>query len=263
MTSGIVFDIKRFAVHDGPGIRTTVFLKGCPLSCKWCHNPESIESKTQLVRKIITLDGKSYEQEEIIGKKMTVSELMQEIEKDRIFFDESGGGVTFSGGEPLFQIKFLQKVLPECQKRGIHTCIDTSGFASKNDIISIMNSVDLFLYDLKLIDVAMHQKYTGVSNQRVLKNLIFLNDEMKKLIIRIPLIRDITDTDTNIDQMLVFLAPLSSVKKVNLLPYHRIAAAKYKRLGLPYFQFANIPQQKVDKIAEKFESSGFNVKIGG
>ena len=263
MTSGIVFDIKRFAVHDGHGIRTTVFFKGCPLSCQWCHNPESIEAKTQIVHKLITLDGNSYKQEEIIGKEMTVQELLHEIEKDRIFFDESDGGVTFSGGEPLFQTKFLQEVLSGCIQRGIHTCVDTSGYAIKNDIISIMNSVDLFLYDLKPIDDSMHQKYTGVSNQRILENLKMLNEKKKEIIIRIPLINEITDTDTNIDQKLVFLAPLSTIKEVNLLLYHKIATAKYKRLGLQYLQFSETSQQKIDKITEKFERAGFKVKIGG
>ena len=171
--SGIIFNIKHFAVHDGPGIRTTVFFKGCPLSCRWCHNPESInpnleEIEVPYARVSVTAKkcGK-----DTVGKKVQVSEIMSEVLKDVIFYDESGGGITISGGEPLMQPDFLFSLLKECKIHNIHTCVDTSGYAPRKIIESIVDYVDLFLYDIKLLDNEEHVRYTGVKNDRIFQNL--------------------------------------------------------------------------------------------
>ncbi|NHZ87227.1 MAG: radical SAM protein, partial [Planctomycetia bacterium] len=165
--TGIIFDIKKYAIHDGPGIRTTVFFKGCTMECQWCHNPES---KNFGIEEFVIKDRvKKSTKHEIVGYEMTIDEVMEKIEKDRVFYDESNGGVTFSGGEPLVQINFLLELLKVCKKSNIYTVVDTSGEASWKDFEKILNYVDLFLYDLKIIDNELHKKYTGVPNKRVLK----------------------------------------------------------------------------------------------
>ena len=180
MLKGLIFDIKRFAVHDGPGIRTSVFLKGCPCSCRWCHNPESIKPYPQKISKTISLDGKTFKKEEFIGSSMCVFDVMSEIRKDKIFYDESGGGVTFSGGEPLMQSEFLLELLKECKNENIHTTVDTSGFVNEGKLLEIIDYVDLFLYDLKLINNELHKKYTGVSNKMILQNIQILVNRHKR-----------------------------------------------------------------------------------
>jgi len=161
---GIIFDIKRFAVHDGPGIRTTFFLKGCPLNCWWCHNPESIS-------KGIFFDKK---QNVAIGKKYSVQDILIEAEKDRIFFDESDGGITLSGGEPLLQYEFTLEIVKELHQAGFHVSLDTTGYTSEKRISEIAEYVDLFLFDLKHLNDSLHKKFTGVSNIQILNNLRLL-----------------------------------------------------------------------------------------
>ena len=243
-TEGMIFDIKRYAIHDGPGIRVTVFLKDCPLQCWWCHNPESRNSDT--------------------GRKITLDKLLFEIEKDNIFFEESNGGVTFSGGEPLMQHEFLAAALKECTKRKIHTILDTSGYASPEIFNKIIDNVDLFLYDLKLIDNDAHEKFTGVSNDLILQNLRALDKAGKNVIIRFPVIPGITDTDENIDGIAKFLSALENDYPVNLLPFHRIAGAKYERLNIPNkMQNAETPEpEMLQDIASRFEKLGIAVKEG-
>ena len=184
MVKGIIFDIKHYAIHDGPGIRTTVFLKGCAASCWWCHNPESQCLEIEKTARTNTFDGICVEEEEIVGNLMTVEEVMHEIMKDKVFYDESGGGATFSGGEPLIQPDFLKAVLKHCRNRGIHTTLDTTGYASWETFKSIIPNVDLFLYDIKFVDDSQHQKYTGVSNASILYNLKNLVRHKKKIILR-------------------------------------------------------------------------------
>ncbi|MCK5303634.1 MAG: radical SAM protein, partial [Candidatus Heimdallarchaeota archaeon] len=174
--NGMIFDIKHFAVHDGPGIRTTVFFKGCPLSCWWCHNPESKnpnpeerESPSKILSEASKKCGK-----DIVGREVQVSEVIEELLKDVIFYDESGGGVTFSGGEPLMQVDFLSSLLKECKKNGVHTCIDTSGYTPRQIIDAVVKNVDLFLYDLKLMNNKEHEKYTGIGNEIIMQNLEYL-----------------------------------------------------------------------------------------
>jgi pyruvate formate lyase activating enzyme len=263
MQKGIIFDIKRFAVHDGPGIRTTVFFKGCPLSCQWCHNPESIAPQPQHITKHISLDGKSFEQIEIIGKEMSAQDVMTEILKDKIFFKQSGGGVTFSGGEPLLQIDFLKKLLVDCKKEKIHVTLDTCGLASAKTLESIMDYVDLFLFDLKIMDDERHKKYVETSNKLILKNLEMLAKEGKKIIIRFPVIPDVTNTKSNIQKMLMFLKKFPTITEINLLPYHNIAVEKYKRLNLKYHKFTEPTQEILDGIKQIFINADYKVKIGG
>src|SRR6056297_2087907 len=157
-----IFDIKHFAVHDGPGIRQTIFFKGCPLNCWWCHNPESQNKTPENYTQTNKLDGKTFRKEATLGYQISVEELIKIIVGDQIFFEESGGGVTFSGGEPLMQSDILLEILKRCKENNIHTCIDTTGFASGETLQVIAEKNDLFLYDLKLIDDELHQKYTGV-----------------------------------------------------------------------------------------------------
>jgi pyruvate formate lyase activating enzyme len=231
--TGIIFDIKRFAIHDGPGIRTTVFFKGCPLRCWWCQNPESVNSLQEEI-KITPLNSSTKyceEVKELFGRNISADELFTEINKDRIFFEESGGGVTFSGGEPMMQINFLKDVLGKCKADGIHTAIDTSGYAPAESFNRIYDLVDLFLFDLKVIDDAKHIQFTDVSNELIHQNFKLLCEKGNKVIIRLPLIPGITDTEQNIDDILSFIKTLKNIRRIDILPYNEIAEAKYKRFN--------------------------------
>jgi pyruvate formate lyase activating enzyme len=265
MNSGVIFDIKRFAVHDGPGIRTTVFFKGCLAHCWWCHNPESQSSEIQTVKKSNKLDGLIFEENESVGREISARELLEELRKDSVYFDESGGGVTFSGGEPLMQPEFLKSILRLCKTENIHTTLDTTGYCSPEIIQSIYNYVDLFLYDLKIMDDKLHQKYTGLSNKQILENLQFLKDEGKNIIIRFPIIPRVTDTTSNIQQILDYLHANNGIHEINILPFHKIANHKYVR-----FQIENRmnktkepTKREINKLRKRFESAGFKVSIGG
>ena len=285
MTKGLIFDIKRFAVHDGPGIRTTVFFKGCPLSCSWCHNPESRSADPEKSTKHISLNGITFEKEEIAGKEMTIKELLDEAERDRIFFEESGGGVTLSGGEPLFQTDFCLALLNRLKEKGFHTALDTTGYTTGNEIRQITPFVDLFLYDLKLMDDETHQQHTGVSNKQILENLKYLLKEGENVIIRFPVIPGITDTQTNIRSVIDFLesmnqcinAPMqdranfqahkltSSPVEVHLLPYHTTAKNKYRRFNMNDKMKPETPvnKEKLTQLKGEIEKAGFKVKAGG
>ncbi len=230
MNQGIIFKIKRYALHDGPGIRTTIFLKGCPLACRWCHNPEGQRAEIETMRRSAGGNNGADEREPV-GWKVSTDELLTEIEKDRIFFDTSGGGVTFSGGEPLMQADFLTQMLISCQAHGIHTVVDTSGYASLTKIQQVAQHTDLFLFDLKLINPDVHLRHTGCSNQPILENLKWLDQAGKTVIVRIPLIPGMTDDPHNIDAMAKLLTELSSLRRVDILPFHRVGSGKYHRLG--------------------------------
>jgi pyruvate formate lyase activating enzyme len=266
MTKGIIFDIKRYALHDGPGIRTTVFLKGCAASCWWCHNPESQDPNIEKSLRINRFDQSVIEEEEIIGKEMTVDEVIQEISKDQVFYDESDGGVTFSGGEPLMQPEFILELLKQSRKNGFSTTLDTTGYAPANIFESITEEVDLFLYDIKFIDDRLHQKYAGVSNEFILKNLQYLISKNKNLILRFPVIPGITDQKKNIDEVLHYIVNLQNGGlQMDLLPYHKIARHKYDKLGKPYLmENTDIPSaEHMNHLKEKMESAGLKVTIGG
>lgn len=298
---GIVFDIKKFSIHDGPGIRTTVFLKGCPLSCWWCHNPESqgfgLEMMFHAKRCIqcgtcetlcaqgaiscsngqVTTDAAQCtlcgdciescytEARQIVGREMTMAQVMAEIERDVAFYDESGGGVTFSGGEPLLQPDFLLALLQACKKQEIHTAVDTCGFVAWHTLNRVRKYVDLFLYDLKLVDGARHQEFTGVSNELILKNLRMLSREGHNIIMRVPIVPGINDDDENIRQTGAFAAASLGLDRVDVLPYHRAALDKYNRLKKAY-ELAEIrppSDERMAEIARILGGFGLQVKIGG
>jgi pyruvate formate lyase activating enzyme len=264
--TGIVFDLRKYSIQDGPGIRTTVFFKGCPLKCWWCHNPESRKLQPEIRirttrKKCLSL---SYsEKRDVFGREVTADEIMQEIEKDIIFYDQSGGGVTFSGGEPLMQPEFLYTLLIHCKQKGIHTAIDTSGYAPFEIFEIIYEVSDLFLYDIKLIDEQEHIRYIEISNYKILQNLMLLTQKGNKVIVRIPLIPGITDTEANIKNIIAFLLKLEHIPPVDLLPYNVIGEDKYKRLRKKP-KLKNLKRQSegtLNSICNIFISSGITTNI--
>ncbi len=266
MTTGTVFDIKRYAIHDGPGIRTTVFLKGCPLRCPWCHNPEGQNPNRETMISVIRRKGPGHaDGTDVVGRAVDVREVMEIVERDILFFDESGGGVTLSGGEPLMQPEFLRGLLDACKKRGIHTCLDTSGYAAPDVLASVVEEVDLFLYDVKLMDDAQHQIYTGVSNRMILKNLKTLDEQAKTVVVRFPVISGITDTEENVFGIVEFIVSTKTIRHVSLLPYHTIAAEKYRGLRRKNAMEGVRPpsDDAMTNLRTRFESCGIRVTVGG
>ncbi len=260
--TGIIFDIKKYAIHDGPGIRTTVFFKGCSMVCQWCHNPES---KNFGIENFVVKDRiKNSTENKTVGYEMSVDEIMEKIEKDRVFYDESNGGVTFSGGEPLLQINFLRELLKRCKNSDLHTIIDTSGEASWKDFEKIKNYVDLFLYDLKIIDEELHKKYTGVSNKRAHSNLKRLIAGGDSIEIRIPLIPGITDADSNINDIANYISSLSIIPAVTLLAYNPLNRDKLDRFCLknPLGKLKVQSKQKLLEIKQQFVDQGINATLG-
>lgn len=264
--NGIIFDIKRFAVHDGPGIRTTVFMKGCPLSCQWCHNPESISQEICTVAKSVRLGTKIFTEDEVVGREMTVEEVMCVLRKEQIFMEESDGGVTFSGGEPLMQPVFLTEMLSACHAEGMHTTVDTCGYAKWEVLKKVARYTDLFLYDLKVMDTDLHIENTGVSNKLILENLSGLLKAGKKVRIRIPMIPGVSFTENNINETILYLKGLNSpVEGVDLLPYHNTASHKYIRFGIenPLKEIKSVNKDELLHVKQQFEEAGFVIKIGG
>lgn len=263
---GIVFDIKHCAVHDGPGLRTTVFLKGCPLNCWWCQNPESIEHYPEEIESIKKVGNRAFRETDTIGRYLSVDEVWSEVQKDLVFYEESGGGVTFSGGEPLYQIDFLQNLLMKAKSCGVHSAVDTTGFTSRINFDSILPFTDLFLYDIKHLDDALHKKYTGVSNRIILQNLESIIAHNKEVIIRFPLIPDFNDSKEYIEDFIGFLSAYqASISSVHILPYHENAEHKYKKLKMPFKMSGakSFYDEELSVYKERFQSNGFNVKIRG
>lgn len=261
MTStGIIFDLKKFAIHDGPGIRTTVFLKGCPLDCQWCHNPEGRRCKPE---KIMIKNRRS--KEEFFGREISTDELLKEIEKDIVFYEQSGGGVTFSGGEPMSQIEFLKDILQLCKNNKISTAVDTSGYVPFDCFDKIYDLTDLFLYDLKIMDDNLHQKYTGVSNRLILDNLAELATRGNKTTVRIPIIPGITDFEKNLKATSDFLNPLKNITDICLLPYNKLGEDKRERFGITnkIGKLATQENDELNRLSGCFDSSRFSVKIKG
>lgn len=250
--SGLAFDVKRFAIHDGPGIRLAVYLKGCPLGCWWCHNPEAL-------RRVASGEPPAGE------RRLSIRQLMAEIAREQVFIDESGGGVTFSGGEPLVQIDFLEAALKACKAVGLHTALDTTGYAPPGHIDRVAPYTDLWLYDLKVIDPALHLKYTGAPNLQILGNLRRLRLMGARVWIRIPVVPQLTATDRNIAATIEFLEQVGGVEEVFLLPYHKAASAKYERLGMVNRAAAIEPpgDELMARLKERFEARRFKVNIGG
>ncbi|MDR1594330.1 MAG: glycyl-radical enzyme activating protein [Prevotellaceae bacterium] len=260
--TGTIFDIKRFTVHDGPGVRVTAFLKGCPLACKWCHNPEGVDPAVGVASKTVRVGSTTFTSNESVGYEITPDALMCEFRKEKIFMDESGGGVTFSGGEPLMQTAFLVETLALCKKEKIHTAVDTSGFAAWDDVEAVRNFTDLFLYDLKIMDDALHKNYTGVSNRLILENLVCLLKTGARVRIRIPMIPGVTFTGENMEQTLAFLTELPfPVEGVDLLPYHNTATHKYKRLRIanPFEEMKSLSKNDLSATKQRFEAAGLNI----
>ena len=258
--TGIIFRIKQYAIHDGPGIRTTVFFKGCPLDCWWCHNPEGIRMAPETCQPAAGSQCKP----ETLGTRMTVAEVLATVEKDVIFYDESGGGVTFSGGEPLSQAEFLFALLDASRQRDIHTTVDTSGYAPPDLFKKVLVKADRVLFDLKLVDDAAHKKFTGVSNNLILSNFRAAQAS-DKVQVRSPVIPGITDNPENIDRLAQMAATSGKIKRFDLLPYHRSAAAKYRRLGLVDRMngTAAPTTEHMDMLKDQIARYGFTVRVGG
>lgn len=289
MTQGTVFNIQRFSLQDGPGLRTTVFLKGCPLACLWCHNPESRAPEVQLLRmeNRCMACGRCEDEEpaagpcrtrtaldmedcptgalQQVGRTLDAPTLVRELLQDRIFFDESGGGVTLSGGEPLLQASFLLAVLDLLAAQGVHTALDTSGFAPWDELRAAATRSSLVLYDLKLMDETRHRAATGQSNRLILDNLEALAAVHSRIWIRIPVVPGLNDDETDLECMARFLEALPGVRRVELLPYHRTGVAKFARLGLDYPLAGLAPPtgQRLEALAAIFRARGLTAAIGG
>lgn len=301
MINSTIFAIKQYALHDGPNIRTTIFFKGCPLSCHWCHNPEGIDFKIN----IVTLTDKCVGCNECIsncqdkalqftaagihrnteacticqtcietcpalaheptGWEMTTEQLLIEIKKDLPFFDQSGGGVTISGGEPLCQPESLLALLHVCGALGIHRTVDTSGFAPTDTLMNIAEHTDLFLFDLKHMDNKLHQQYTGVANDLILHNLKTLSASGQPIRVRIPLIPGINDDEKNINATGAFVAKCKAIQGIDVLPYHPSATAKYRKLCLEYKgkKFNTPSQEQLSKTLGLLKKYISDVQIGG
>ena len=262
---GLIFDIKRFAVHDGPGIRTTVFFKGCPLNCWWCHNPESRSEMPENASRKVKLDGREFQKHETVGQWMTVDEVMEIIDKESVFYNESGGGVTLSGGEPLMQPDFAMELLKVCKTKGYHTAVDTCGQVQPEVIREAAKVTDLFLYDLKHPDSIEHEKYTSVENDLILSNLKLLGKLQNQVIIRIPVIPGVNDSDEVISNMIGRIKEAGDFKEVHLLPFHNMAGNKYERFRIEnkLVKQGNMSVKSLEKIKLQFEAEEFKVTIGG
>lgn len=220
---GMIFNIQRFCINDGPGIRTTVFFKGCPLKCKWCHNPESQSPEIEIMR-----DNGS---DKICGTYMTVQEVMDEVIKDKVFYENSGGGLTISGGEPLMQFEFAYELLKQAKQSSIHTCVETCGFSKTKNILKIAEFTDIFLYDWKLTNSQLHKEYTGVSNSLILENLKQIDETKSKIVLRCPIIPSVNDTEEHFRGVADIANLLKNILAIEIEPYHSLAKNKYIKLG--------------------------------
>jgi pyruvate formate lyase activating enzyme len=263
---GVVFDIRRYSVHDGPGIRTTVFLKGCPLKCQWCHNPEGISTRPQFMKRSRLVEGKENHYEEKVGRMVSSSEVIDTVLRDRLFYEESGGGVTFSGGEPMMQPDFLLNLLSLCIEEGVHTAVDTSGYANEAVFLKIADKAQLLLFDLKSTDNDLHRKYTGVNNELIWNNLRKLSSEGPEVIIRIPVVPGFNSKRSDVALIRDGILELNArIQRVDILPYHRLGRHKYEALGMevpPTFQPA-ITDDEINDLVQVFVEAGLNAKQGG
>ena len=278
--SGIVFDIKRYTLHDGPGIRVSVHLKGCPLSCWWCHNPESQSLLPQMLLRAdrcigcrlcdgldeaASADVCPSGAREMCGVEMGVEATMREIRKERLFFEQSGGGVTLTGGEPLCQPDFCLALLQACRKEEIRTALDTCGFAPASVLLATVPVTDLYLYDIKHMDPQKHKQYTGVDNALILENLKKLGDAGAAINARMPFIPGINTDEENLRALGAFLAGVKGVTQLNLLPYHSAAEDKHNRWDMEYrLKDVYVPTENMlQKAAETIRGYGIKTVIGG
>ena len=264
---GLIFSIKRYSIHDGPGIRITFFMKGCPLSCKWCHNPEGIFPFAEKVIQTNRIGEREFTFNEEVGKLYSVDEILEIIDRERVFINQSKGGVTFSGGEPMLQTGFLLEALKACKENGYHTTVDTSGYSSNENYKSLIPFTDLFLFDIKHLDEKKHLEYTGVSNTDILDNYLFLLNSGADVVVRIPFIPGFNDSDGHMERLKQFIisTKTKSLKKINLLPFHKIGSSKYKKFNISYKMSGVEPpsKEKMQKLKEFFSETGIKVKIGG
>lgn len=256
--TGRIFDIQRFSIHDGPGIRTIVFLKGCRLRCRWCCNPESQEYEIQTMRMD---DGK----EKIVGRDVTVGEVMQTLEKDRQYYRRSGGGITLSGGESLCQPDFAEALLAECKEHGFRTALESTACAPYEVIQRILPHLDLYLMDIKHMDSAKHKAFTTQPNELILENAKKLARDAKELIIRVPVVPTFNDTKEEIAAIARFASSLPGVQQLHLLPYHRLGQDKYRWLGRTYTLPELTPptNEWMQELLAEAQKSGLHCQIGG
>lgn len=256
-TRGRIFDIQQFSTHDGPGIRTIVFLKGCILRCKWCCNPES---QSYEIEKMIQ-QGK----EKTIGRDVTVEEVLETVKKDKIYYSRSGGGVTLSGGETLCQTEFAVALLSACKDYGINTAIETTLCVPFYMIEPLIPLIDTFLVDIKHTNSEKHEKFTTMKNELILQNAVKVSSLAKKFIVRVPVIPTFNDTEEEIFEIAKFAKSLSGVDEIHLLPYHRLGYDKYVGLGREY-GMGDLPspdKEKMNSLKKAAEKAGINVLIGG
>ncbi|MBA4321193.1 MAG: glycyl-radical enzyme activating protein [Odoribacter sp.] len=264
---GLIFSIKRYAIHDGPGIRVTFFMKGCPLSCRWCHNPEGISPEPATIERVDRIGEKEFKKNEEAGKFYDTTDILAILEKERVFINQSKGGVTFSGGEPMMQFGFLLEALQVCKENGFHTTVDTSGFSTPERFQKIIPFTDLFLFDIKHLDTRKHKEYTGVPNDVILSNYRLIVENGSGFIVRIPVIPGFNDDAEHLVLLKKFILgeKHDNLKMISLLPYHKIGSSKYKRFNIPY-GMDNVEQpsfQRMKELKEYFSGSGVKVKVGG
>ncbi len=254
---GRIFDIQKYSVHDGPGIRTIVFLKGCAFRCRWCCNPESQEYGIQTMN----VDGK----EKIVGRDVTVGEVMAEIVKDFPYYRRSGGGLTLSGGESLLQPEFAVALLKACKDYGINTAMESTGFAPFDTIKKYLEYLDLYLMDIKHMDRLKHMEFIGKPNDVVLENAPLIAEHAKKLIIRVPVIPTFNDTEEEIRAIAQFATSLPNVNELHLLPYHPYGTDKYRWLGREYKLSHITPPSdaKMQRLLSVVKAEGLKSQIGG
>lgn len=264
---GLIFSTKRYAIHDGPGIRVSFFMKGCPLDCWWCHNPEGKAPGQVSIERIDRVGDLEFKTMEVVGKEYTPSEIVSKAEKDRVFMEQSGGGVTFSGGEPMMQFEFLLEALQELKKAGFHTTVDTSGYATAERFRAIMPFTDLFLFDLKNFDDVAHKKYTGVSNELILSNFDMLLNEGAEVMVRVPVIPGVTANVEFMKQLYEFLdiRKGKKIREIDLLPYHKTGSSKYRRFEIEdrMTGIDQISNGHLDEYVEILKPLGIRIKKGG
>jgi pyruvate formate lyase activating enzyme len=264
---GLIFSVKRYSIHDGPGIRVTFFMKGCPLKCMWCHNPEGISPFPETVIQTNKVGEREFRNSEEVGNYYSVESILEILDKERVFINQSKGGVTFSGGEPLLQSEFLLEALKSCKANGYHTAVDTSGYTTAENFKLIIPYTDLFLFDIKHLDNKSHVELTGVSNIGILDNFRLLIESRKDLMVRIPVIPGFNDDPDHMERLKQFLSTkkTGSLKKICLLPFHKIGSSKYKKFNIPYQMGSVEPpsEKRMQDLKEFFLEIGVKIKIGG